>query len=368
MTGLYSGLWWLLPLFGAPPDYIYVGGTEGYACFRIPAVIATANGDLLAFAEGRKNGCSDTGDIDLVVKRSSDNGRTWEPLTVVWDAGPNTAGNPAPVLDASSGRIILLSTHNLGIDREPEIINQTAQDTRRVFRLISEDDGRSWSEPHEITASVKLPEWTWYATGPGSGTQLTRGPHAGRLLIACDHIEAQTKHYYSHVIYSDDGGLTWELGGSTPQHQVNESEVAELTGGSLLLNMRNYAAGERHRKIAHSFDGGATWTDLASDSTLIEPICQASLQRFQWPEEGQSVLLFSNPASKSARINMTLRASFDEGRTWPKSLLIHSGMSAYSDIVRLPDGLIGLLYEAGPDLNTAYYGIAFRHIALEELR
>ena len=143
--------------------------------------------------------------------------------------------------------------------------------------------------------------------------------------------------------------------------------VAELEDGSLLLNMRNYAPEERHRKISHSFDGGMTWTDLQSDTTLIEPICQASLQRYQFADEGPSILLFSNPASKTRRENMTLRASFDDGKTWPKNLLIHSGQAAYSDLVRLPDDAIGILYEAGPDQDHGYQGIAFRRVALEEL-
>lgn len=350
------------------PDYIFVAGQEGYACFRIPAIVVAPDSSLLAFAEGRKHSCADTGDIDLVYKRSTDNGRTWGALRVIWDEQENTAGNPAPVVDRTTGEIFLLSTWNLGADHEAEIIRLTSRDTRRVYVLSSKDNGYTWSEPREITSSVKKPGWTWYATGPGSGTQLTRPPYSGRLMVACDHIEADTKHYYSHVIYSDDHGATWQLGGSTPQHQVNESEVAELSDGRLLLNMRNYAVGERHRKIAHSSDGGATWSNLASDSTLVEPICQASLQRFRFPEEGQSILLFSNPASKTKREKMTLRASYDEGISWPKSLLVHSGMSAYSDIVRLPDDMIGLLYEAGPDHDQAYFGIAFRRIAVDELQ
>lgn len=367
ISGLFLQLF--LEFFGtaATPDYIFTGGQEGYACFRIPAVIVAPDHTLLAFAEGRKYGCSDTGDIDLVLKRSSDNGQSWGDLELVWDAGPNTAGNPAPVVDVETGVVFLLSTWNLGTDRERQIIDQTSTDTRRVFLLTSDNNGITWSEPAEITPSVKQPDWTWYATGPGSGTQLTRPPYAGRLVVACDHIEADTQHYYSHVIFSDDHGATWQLGGSTLQHEVNESEVAELSDGRLLLNMRNYAPGARHRKTAFSADGGQTWGHLMSDSTLIEPICQASLQRFQFPEEGQSILLFSNPASNVRRENLTLRASYDEGQTWPKSLLVHNSMSAYSDIVRLPDGYVGVLFEAGPDHDRAYFGIAFRRIALSEL-
>jgi len=363
----------MLPIFFTAlilisPDYIFISGQEGYHCFRIPATIVAPNGDVLAFAEGRTNNCSDAGDIDLVFKRSKDQGRTWGALQVLWHKEGHTVGNPAPVVDHETGDIFLLATHNLASDREQDIIDQTSQDTRRVFVLSSTDNGHSWTQPKEITSSVKKEDWTWYATGPGSGTQLTRGEHKGRLMIACDHIETTTKHYYSHVIYSDDHGKTWNLGGRTPQHQVNESEVAELSDGRLLLNMRNYTPDERYRKVSHSGDGGTTWSELRADSTLIEPICQASLQRYSFPEEEHNILLFSNPASQETRERMTLRASFDDGISWPASLVIHEEMSAYSDIVRLPDDWIGLLYEAGPDHERSYYGIAFERISLDELQ
>ena len=347
----------------ASAPYLFESGQEGYACFRIPAVVTATSGVLLAFAEGRTNGCSDTGDIDLVMKRSEDGGKTWSALQVVWSDGDNTSGNPAPVVDEETGEIFLLSTRNLGIDREPQIIDQTSVDTRRVFVMSTTDEGRSWSVPREITTDVKLSNWTWYATGPGSGIQIKRGAHRGRLIIACDHIEAETKHYYSHVIYSDDHGQTWQLGGSTPQHQVNESEVAELSDGRLLLNMRNYDRSQKNRKIAWSTDGGESWSDIQSDPVLIEPICQASLQRYQFDDEGRSILLFSNPASKTRRDSMTIRVSFDEGVSWPLEKLLHTGQAAYSDLVRLPDDDIGILYEAGPSQDEPYQGIVFERIS-----
>lgn len=374
MLSLFSSLYIMIlnilfaTLIFQSPDYIFIGGNEGYNCFRIPATIVAPNGDVLAFAEGRTDSCSDAGDIHLVFKRSKDQGRTWGPLQVLWHKEGYTVGNPAPVVDRETGVIFLLATHNLATDREQDIIDQTSKDTRRVFVLSSVNHGYAWTQPEEITSRVKKEDWTWYATGPGSGTQLIRGEHKGRLMVACDHIEATTKHYYSHIIYSDDHGQTWNLGGRTPQHQVNESEVAELSDGRLLLNMRNYTPNQRYRKISHSEDGGITWNELSADSTLIEPICQASLQRYSFPEEGQNILLFSNPASQEKRERMTLRASFDDGISWPASLVIHEEMSAYSDIVRLPDEMIGLLYEAGPDHQNSYYGIAFQRISIDELK
>ncbi len=208
-------------------QYLFKSGTEGYHTFRIPAIVTTLNGHILAFAEGRKNGGSDTGNIDIVMRKSKDNGKTWSGLKVIWDQGKDVCGNPAPVVDKTTGTIFLLTTWNLGKDHESEIIHQTSKDTRRIFILQSTDDGESWSLPEEITRSVKKENWTWYATGPCQGVQLEKGSNKGRLVIPCDHIEAETNKYYSHTIYSDDHGKTWELGGSTPQDQVNECAIAE---------------------------------------------------------------------------------------------------------------------------------------------
>ncbi len=326
----------------------FVSGTEGYHTYRIPSLVVTTKGTLLAFCEGRKHGRGDTGDIDLLVRRSTDGGVSWGPRQIVWDDGPNTCGNPCPVVDRDTGTVWLLLTHNLGADREPEIIAQKSQGTRTVWVSHSDDDGLSWSKPREITAATKRPDWTWYATGPGAGIQMQHGPHQGRLVIPCDHIEAKTQRYYSHVIYSDDHGRSWRLGGRTPQHQVNECEVAELPGGRLLLNMRNYDRSQRTRRVSLSDDGGATWGPVTADPALIEPICQASLRRYTWPGEGRpGVLLFSNPASQTKRENLSVRLSRDEGKTWPIAKTLHAGPSAYSCLAVLADGTIGCLYEAG---------------------
>lgn len=327
---------------------VWRAGDGGVHTYRIPALVVCANGDLLAFAEARHGSSGDSGDIDLVARRSSDGGRTWGEQTVVWDDGPNTCGNPCPVV-TENGAIVLLSTRNLGQDHESEIIAGTSEGTRTVWVLRSEDHGVTWSEPREITADVKDAEWTWYATGPGAGIRMERGPHAGRLVIPCDHIERGTKRYLSHVILSDDGGRTWRLGGSSPRDQVNECEVAELEDGALLLNMRNYDRAQRTRQQTVSRDGGETWRDQRHVPELVEPICQASLRRLRWASDaGPGVLLFSNPGSRSAREAMTLRASFDDGATWPWSVLLDGGPSAYSCLQPLPDGAVLCLYESGP--------------------
>jgi sialidase-1 len=342
----------------APAVDVFTAGQDGYHTHRIPSLLVTSKGTVLAFAEGRKGGASDTGNIDLRMRRSTDGGRTWDPAATVWDDGPNTCGNPCPVVDRETGTIWMLMTWNRGDDHEPHIIAQTSHDTRRVFVSRSTDDGLTWAAPREITTDVKLAGWTWYATGPGAGIQLEHGPKRGRMVIACDHIEAGTGHYRSHVVYSDDHGATWKIGGSTPGHQVNECEVAELSDGRLLLNMRNYDRSQRTRQQAVSVDGGMTWTGQSHVAELADPICQASLRRLSWAGEGrQSVLLFANPAS-TRRERMTLRASLDEGGTWPLSRLVDARPSAYSSLGVLKDGRIGLLYEVGE--KGPYERIVFR--------
>ncbi len=178
---------------GLPLTDVFVSGREGYHTYRIPALIVAGDGALLAFCEGRKKAQSDAGDIDLLVKRSIDGGKTWGPQEVVWDDGENTCGNPCPVVDRTTGTIWLPMTWNHGKDTENQIKQNTGKDTRRVFLTHSDDNGRTWAKPREITAEVKRPEWRWYATGPGVGIQLTRGPWKGRLLIPCDHSLVRTR-------------------------------------------------------------------------------------------------------------------------------------------------------------------------------
>ena len=327
---------------------LWQSGRDGYHTYRVPALAVTTQGTLLAICEGRKNSQSDTGEIDLVIKRSVDHGQTWSAQQIIWADAPNTCGNPSPVVDRETGVVWLLTTWNRGDDREPHIIDQQSRDTRRVFVTSSSDDGLNWSMPEEITALVKHPNWTWYATGPGGGIQIETGANAGRLVIPCDHIEAGTQHYYSHVIYSDDHGTSWHLGGKSPHPQVNECEVVELTGGRLMLNMRNYDSSKQQRQLAFSDDGGETWTDQRFDPALIEPRCQASIRRYSWPSiDQQNVILFSNPTHAHERVNMTVRASIDDGLTWPVQRTLFNGPSAYSDLAVCADSRVACLYERG---------------------
>ncbi len=338
---------------------IFLSEKEGYQTFRIPAIVTTNSGKILAFAEGRVKGTSDTGDIDLVMKSSNDGGKTWSRLTIIWNDKNNVCGNPAPVVDKETGMVHLLLTWNLGEDHERDIIAGKSKDTRRVFVSSSLNEGETWTTPQEITTSTKLENWTWYATGPCHGIQLKHGKDNGRLVIPCDHIEAGTKKYFSHIIYSDDYGKTWQLGGSTLQDQVNECTVAELPDGKLLLNMRNYDRTQKSRKISFSEDGGLSWSDIQPDTALIEPICQASLL---FSEINKS-LYFLNPANTNSRINMTLKSSSDFGNTWQTVKVLNSGPSAYSDLTFINDNTLGCLYEGGK--NSPYEGIVFTTVEID---
>jgi sialidase-1 len=328
---------------------LFVSGTGGYHTYRIPSLIRTKKGTLLAFCEGRKKGRGDSGDIDIVLRRSRDGGRTWTEAETIHDMGADTVGNPCPVVERRSGAIFLLLTSNAGRVTEKQIIEQTVEETRRVWVSRSVDDGATWSKPEEITAAVKDPKWTWYATGPGVGIQL----RSGRLLIPCDHAEAGTKAFYSHCIYSDDSGRTWKRGERTGD-RVNECQAVELRDGTVLLNMRSYH-GRNRRAVARSGDGGVTWGEVQLDETLVEPVCQASLIRVG------ELLLFSNPASVR-RENMTVRGSRDEGKTWTLRLTLERGPSAYSCLAPVSRGRVACLYERGVEspyerITLALFGV-----------
>ncbi len=328
---------------------IFVSGENGYNTYRIPAIVCTAKGTLLAFCEGRKDGKSDRGDIDLLLKRSKDSGKTWSAMQTVWDDKDNTCGNPCPVVDQITGDIIMLSTWNLGQDSEKDLMAATSKSTRRVFVLTSSDDGLTWSDAREITDQTKRQDWRWYATGPGVGIQLRHGEHKGRLVIPANHSFPEyfpQCHYGAHVIFSDDHGKTWKYSDSV-QPGLNETQMVELSDGTLMLNMRNYKYRGR-RAFAWSDDGGMTWPRIDYKTSLVEPRCQGSTITLEKTlVDGEPVVLFANPNSETKRVKMTVRASTDDCQTWPIAQELFPGPSAYSSLVELADGRIGCFYECG---------------------
>lgn len=349
---------------------VFVSGSDGYHTYRIPSLLTTKKGTLLAFCEGRKSGRSDSGDIDLLVKRSKDMGKTWSNQQVVWNDKKNTCGNPCPVVDQQTGTIWLLMTWNRGDDREGAIKKNTSKDTRRVWVCQSNNDGLKWTKPIEITKITKRPEWRWYATGPGVGIQLQKSQWKGRMVIPCDHSvvsENDPDGYNSHVIISDDHGKTWYIGGVVSP-KVNECQVVELDNGTLMINMRNYDRSKTTRAIATSTDGGITFSKVTHDPVLVEPICQASFLRYTLrSKQDKNRLLFSNPAhaQRGDRRDMTVRLSYDEGRSWPLAKLLYAGPSAYSCLTVLPNGNIACLYEAGR--KSPYEKIIFTSFTLDWL-
>ena len=319
---------------------VFVSGRDGYHTYRIPAIVRAPGGALLAFAEGRKTSHHDRGDVDLVLRRSEDGGRTWLPMQLVYEEGGTariTIGNPVPVVDRDTGRVWLFF----------------CRDNRDVLAAHSDDAGRTWAEPIDLTATLKRDDWGgWYATGPCHGIQLS----GGRLIVPANHGTARGTQ--AHLIVSDDHGETWRIGGMA-EPGTNETAVEALPGNRVYANMRisSHRNGQPYcRKAAWSHDGGESFGPTRYDHSLIGPICQAAL--LSLPGDGaDGLLLFSNPRSQR-RERMTVRASLDGGQTWSEGLRIYEGSSAYSDLVRVDDDTAGLLFER--DLYGAITFVRFR--------
>jgi len=329
----------------------FVSGQGGYNTYRIPAIVRATNGTLLAFCEGRKTSSGDAGDIDLVLRRSTDNGSTWLPMQVVQEEGGSasiTIGNPAPVVDELTGEIHLLFCRN----------------NSRVFHTKSADNGLTWSARTEITSSVKLPEWDWYATGPCHGVQLKRGVQSGRLVVPCDFVTTNGVHG-AHAVFSDDHGATWKLGAINPGSggvSPNETTCEELAGtapggGSrVYFNTRDQggaAAGTRGQAWSH--DGGSTFLGpFTNRPAFVCPVVQGSVVRLHAIDQGSKTnrLLFSCPNHSSSRVMLSVWSSFDESLSWGEPKLVYDGPSAYSDMTLTSSGQIALLYERGA--SSAY--------------
>lgn len=344
-----------------PLDFVFESGREGYDRYAIPALVRTPRGDLLAFCDARKGAWyEDAGDIDLVMKRSTDGGNTWSPLEVILDDGPHSCQNLVPLFDARGNRWVLVSTRKSAHDLNPDILNGTADEGIRVRVMYGDAEGRNWSAPRDITDQVKTDSMRWYATGPGSGLTMEASPYQGRMVIACNHTLAGERTYRAHAIYSDDGGESWHLGGSVPGTGLNEGEVAEWVGGKLYMNLRNYDFTQRARRVSYSKDGGLTWSPPQFDPALPEPCAQGSVLNTRDPEAAR--LFFANPSHPYFRQNLTLKMSLDGGHTWPHSQVIYAGPSANSDIVSLGENKIGILFQAGRFTYTD--GIIYREVSV----
>lgn len=367
---------------------VFVNGTEGYACYRIPSIVRAQNGDLLAFAEGRVANCSDSSrPIRIVCKRSQDNGRTWSPLQVV---GQNIVGgdeymaqNCSPVVDVvhGTGRIIVL--FNKLEHSEWDISSGIG--LSRICCIQSNDNGLTWYHERDITDQVHRPyqpdyegvyphathpanrEADWRVQRPtlGHAIQLTHSAVKGRLFFAGTMTRGDRSVFQSqnYAFWSDDMGESWTIGGINSQVGLNEAIAVELESGDVMINSRGYhnerSLGKRAVTIAVFDDTGAiTFGETIQDHALTDPAVQASMIRYTHNAQthfgGKSRILFSNPNHTHARMNMTVRLSYDEGKTWAFSKTVDPGPAAYSDLVIQGDGKIGLLYERGNQGGIVY--------------
>jgi sialidase-1 len=364
---------------------VFKSGTEGHKSYRIPAVIRLPDGQLLAFAEGRVNGSNDFGDINIVMKGSRDGGKTWSSLSTVVDYDRLQAGNPAPVVDMTDpefpdGRIFLF--YNTGNNHEGEV--RKGNGLREVWFKTSSDGGNTWSDAVNITKSVHRPyqpqanseyrfkdDWRSYANTPGHAMQFVSEPFRGRILVAANHSqgdpEKNWEDYSSHAFYTDDHGITFRLSQSVNIPGSNEASAAEISGGGLILNARNQKGDIKARIVALSRNGGETWDSLWFDRNLPDPVCEGTIL-----SAGQinckSILAFCNAAATSNRDSLTLRISFDEGRTWPLAMPVDKSTNlrkskdytAYSDIVNISESEIGILYERDDYAEIVFKVIKWR--------
>jgi len=353
----------------AQETIVFEGGKEGHAIYRIPAIISLPNGELMAFAEGRVHGTDDFGDINLVMKRSLDQGQTWSPLQMLVDYDSLQAGNPAPVVDLHDPKYpqgVIYLFFNTGNNHEYEV--RMNQGVREVWMMKSFDLGNTWEEPVNITLQTHRPnnpqfnlnynfneDWRHYANTPGHAFQFQEGKFKGRIFVAANHSVGSPKdnfeEYQAHGFFTDDHGKTFQLSESISFPGSNESIAAELSNDRMIMSIRNQRGDIRSRILAYSSDGGATWDTAYFEDSLPDPVCQASILPIGM-KDGKTVLAHSNASDPNHRNNLTIKISYDEGTTWTKSILVDrtddpkkSSWTAYSDLVNLDQNKIGILYE-----------------------
>ncbi|QDT14405.1 sialidase family protein [Alienimonas californiensis] len=322
--------------------------TTGELAYRIPAVCRYDDGSdhglLLAACEERAT-LSDSGEIRSVLRTSADGGATWSPSKVTAENGDGTAGNPVFLPDPPRGVVHLIYTTSGATDHERRVLSGEAP-PRRTFYTRLTIDGMTWAPPREISEEVRADDWRWYATGPGSAGVVLP---SGRLVVSANHSDPAngSPGYQAHVIYSDDGGATWSRTAPIGPNGANETTLAVLPDGDLLMSIRDQSGGRR--LFARSTDGGTTWPAEAARSELDGPPCQAglavaggrvllSLIPDPGPRRGLSV--FSAPVG-------SLAGKDDSLPRWDRRSVVAAGPSAYSALVDLGGGRVGLLYEAG---------------------
>ncbi|MGI9550812.1 MAG: sialidase family protein [Aurantibacter sp.] len=342
----------------------YYSGMNGYHAFRIPTLIKAQN-TLIAFAEGRKNSTSDFGDIDLVYRRSQDDGKTWEPMQILHDLDTMAVQNPVPIYIKKENKVVLL--FNTTSMSEHDVLNKDYElkDERKAYTTLSTDEGQTWATAKNITRDVKKEHWRWHALGPVHGIELQHGKHKGRLVApVAISIEKGNTAYCMALIYSDDAGANWQIGAVdenlTDAVRGNETTIAQLSDGRIYVNTRDHTGGspKKNRGETFSLDGGQTFEEPIIESNKFpSPIVQSALLSWNGKKEQ---LLFSTPSSSNKRENLIVMASSDDARTWQTLFKVHDGFSAYSDMVQLNEATLGVIYE-----TDEYREIRFRSIRIE---
>ena len=324
---------------------VFVGGTGPNTVYRIPAITKVGT-RVLAFAEGRA-ALGDIGTNDLVLATSDDDGATWSAPRTVLDLADRSINNPCVVTlhsGAHTGRVlVVVQSYPANTHEAKQATGLDGSGVCRVHLLSSDDGGTTWSEPRDVTASMRRAEAPTVASGPGAAIQLREGAHAGRIVVPFN--QGPYGQWTVYTCFSDDGGATWSMGavapGGAPAH-ANEVQVAEVQGGELVLNARSFH-GAKQRLGARSKDGGATWTELAPIESLPDPCCQAGLLTVT--AGARPVLVFTGCDSTTARTNGTLWVSLDEGASWSINQPLTTGFFAYSAPVDLGGGRVGVLAE-----------------------
>lgn len=325
--------------------------------YRIPGIITTDNGTLISVYDIRYKHSGDLpANIDVGMSRSTDGGRTWEPMKIIMDMGPphenNGIGDPSVLFDPVTKKVWVAALWSYGNNSIRDSRPGLSPDSSGQFVLVSSDDyGVTWSDPINITAQVKNPKWHLYFNGPGNGIVMQNGT----LVFPSQYWDESKKPGIPHssIIYSEDNGKTWKSGIGAKSN-TTEAQVVETTPGTLMLNMRDNRG--RYRSVATTSDMGKTWTEHHTSTTALQdPVCMASFIRanVQTAEGLKDVLFFSNVNSQTARKDMTIKASMDLGESWPDKhglLLDERGTYGYSALTRIDAETIGILYEGIRDL------------------
>jgi sialidase-1 len=345
---------------------IFDGGADGYHSYRIPSLIRTTNGTLIAFAEGRMADNKDYGNINLVYKRSTDNGVSWSALGEVVGVGPGTWGNPTAVVDQSNGRVWLFMSWNSGDHNQSGTDGYQKIDTwgdRKVYVSYSDNNGASWSAQQDMTATLLPTGYTWDAMGPGVGIQKSKTGATGRLIIPA----------IGRNIYSDDHGVSWHY--QTIPGGTSEGTIIEKLNGGLIRNdrpvMSQWELSKRRRISVGSITSFPAWT---SHADLLDPACQASVLRYT---DSPNRIMFLNSASTETRGKMRVRITYNEGTTWPISRrifdnlteqqAIDQGKGGYSSMAKTADNMVGALIEVNEDTGnsgTSHRSIEFHKFNL----